>query len=122
MTRTSSTTPPPPTGPTDEEAGLRRAERISLVETEAAEAALGAVVGGIVGAMAGPVGIAAGAALGGGIGAALAHAAHRADHEEVEHQRDLEAGRIEPLPEEDALPGRSAEELERELAAPVTNA
>lgn len=105
------------------EEAVRRSERIAQGEGEALETAVGAMAGAAAGIVAGPIGIAAGAALGAAAGAVLGHQIRKANHEEAEETRALDAGDVD-VPTEADLEGTgdrpSLEQLNAELDGAAT--
>lgn len=105
------------------EDAVRRNERIAQGEGEALETAVGAMAGAAAGIVAGPIGIAAGAALGAAAGAVLGHQIRKANHEEAEQTRALDAGDVDMVTEAE-LEGNddrpSLEKLDAELEGATT--
>ncbi len=74
----------------DPKAVLEKHEHRAHLGVELMEAAAGAAAGAAIGALAGPVGVAAGAILGAAAGAVLGVEAEALEHEQADHDKDLD--------------------------------
>lgn len=82
--------------PTPEER-LHTKEHRAHVEVEVLDAAAGAAAGAAVGILGGPIGMAAGAVIGAATGAILGAQLEKDEHQEAEHEKELDAIGVEPL-------------------------